>query len=81
LPTVAIQFVADTLALVEVVAAPDVPGVKSHVAAPPGKLTRTVALSAHPEVVPVTVYVVETVGDAVTVAPVEAERPLAGDQE
>ena len=33
---------------------------------------------AHPLMVPVTVYVVVTVGDAVTALPVEALSPVAG---
>jgi hypothetical protein len=66
--------------LVEVVATPVVPPVKSQVATPPIKLTVAVAVAVHPELVPDTVYTVVTVGDAVTVAPVVALRPVDGDQ-
>jgi hypothetical protein len=43
-------------------------------------VTVTVALFVHPLLVmPVTVYVLVVVGLAITVAPVVAERPVAGD--
>jgi hypothetical protein len=42
-------------------------------------VTVTDAVFVHPEVVPVTVYVVVVPGDAVTVAPVDGERPVVGD--
>lgn len=44
-------------------------------------LTVTVPVLVQPEVVPVTVYVVVLAGLAVTVAPVVADNPVAGDQE
>ena len=40
----------------------------------------TVFVNGHPAKVPFTVYVVETVGLAVTEAPVVADKPVAGDQ-
>ena len=43
-------------------------------------VTVTVAVLLHPAVVPVTVYVVVAPGLAVTVAPVVADSPVAGDQ-
>lgn len=42
-------------------------------------LTVTTAVLLHPELVPVTVYVVIIVGLAVTLVPVEADSPTAGD--
>lgn len=46
------------------------------------EFTVTVAVeeAVHPALVPVTVYVVVVVGFAVTVAPVDALRPVTGDQ-
>ena len=45
-------------------------------------VTVTVAVAVQPAaLVPVTVYVVVTVGDALIVAPVVALRPVAGDHE
>lgn len=43
-------------------------------------VTRAVAEAVHEPVVPITVYVVVTVGLAVTVAPVVALNPVDGDQ-
>jgi hypothetical protein len=43
-------------------------------------VTVTVEMPVQPPVVPVTVYVVVLVGEAVTVAPVVALKPVAGDQ-
>jgi hypothetical protein len=44
-------------------------------------VTVTVAVLLQPNDEPVKVYVVVTVGDAITLAPVVAERPVAGDHE
>jgi hypothetical protein len=44
-------------------------------------VTVTVDVELQPDVVPVTVYVVVVAGVAVTLAPVVALRPVAGDQE
>jgi hypothetical protein len=44
-------------------------------------VTVTVAVLLQPNEVPVKVYVVVTVGDAMTLDPVVAERPVAGVQE
>ena len=44
-------------------------------------VTVTVPVAEHDPVVPVTVYVVVVVGLAVTLAPVEADKPVDGDQE
>jgi len=41
-------------------------------------LTITIAVPLHPDVVPVTVYVVVTVGLAVTLTPVVADKPAPG---
>jgi hypothetical protein len=43
-------------------------------------VTVAVAVPEHPAVVPVTVYVVVEAGVAVTVVPVVADNPPAGDQ-
>ena len=44
-------------------------------------VTATVVVLEHPpDVVPVTVYIVVTVGVAVTVEPVVADKPEEGDQ-
>jgi len=42
--------------------------------------TTTLAADEHPDVVPLTVYVILTEGLAVTFAPVVVFRPAAGDQ-
>ena len=45
-------------------------------------VTVTLDVSLHPDAfVPVTVYVVVIVGMAVTLAPVDADKPAAGDHE
>lgn len=49
------------------------------VAEKPTTETVTVPVPVHPTEVPVTVYVVVAAGLAETVAPVVADRPVAGD--
>lgn len=44
-------------------------------------VTVTVPVALHDPLVPVTVYVVVALGLALTLAPVEADNPVGGDQE
>ena len=82
-PIEAIQLDAGTFAFEDDMAGQVEPlekFVKFQPTVPPAKLTVTVFVPTQPVEVPDTVYIVVTVGVAVTVAPVVALSPAEGDQ-